>query len=289
MFAAPFRYAAPDSVEEAISLLGEYGTDGKVLAGGQSLIPLMKLRLASPQVLIDIGRIDALRFIEQKGSELRLGAMTTEADVEHSELLRSRYPILVDTSSVIADPVVRNLATVGGNVAHGDPANDHPATMVALAARMRLEGPAGQRWVSAEDFFTDLFTTDADADELLTEVRIPVPGRGEGAAYEKYERQVGDYAVAGAAVVVHIDDGRFSNVRIALTNLGVIPMRARAAEDRLRGVSAIDPPFEATGRVAAKSTEPWEELRGSTDYKRRVAAAVTAEALRRATERAFRQ
>ena len=286
MFAAPFRYAATDSVAEAVALLAEHGTDAKVLAGGQSLIPLMKLRLAAPEVLIDIGRIESLRRIHESKQELRLGTMTTEADMEHSDLLRARYPILVDTSSVIADPLIRNLATVGGNVAHGDPANDHPATMVAVGARMRLDGPGGKRWVNAEDFFTDLFTTAAEPDELLTEVRLPAPATGQGAAYAKYERQVGDYAVAGAAAVVAIEDGTFTDVRIVLTNLGTIPVRARVAEDLLRHKPVDEPAFEVAASAAAESAEPWEDSRGSIAYKRRVAAAVTAQALRTATKRA---
>jgi carbon-monoxide dehydrogenase medium subunit len=286
MFAAPFRYVSPTSLEEALALLAEHGSGAKVLAGGQSLIPLMKLRLAAPQILIDIGRVGTLRTVEEAGKELRLGPMVTEAQLEESRLLRSRYPALVDTSSVIADPIVRNLATVGGNIAHGDPANDHPATMVALGARFSLAGPTGRRWVLAEDFFTDLFETSARTDEILTEIRLPIALPGHGAAYEKYERQVGDYAVAGAAVAVHITDNRFRDVRIALTNLGAIPQRARAAEDTMRGQPVGSQALDAVGRMAADSTDPWEDSRGSADYKRRVAASVTTHALRRAIERA---
>ena len=270
-------------------MLVEHGDDSKVLAGGQSLIPLMKLRLAAPQLLIDIGHINALSFIEEQGTELLLGAMTTEDVLEHSDLLRSRYPILVDTSSVIADPIVRNHATVGGNLAHGDPANDHPATMVALGAGIELQGPTGTRWVPAEEYFVDLFTTAATEEEILTSIRIPAPASSEGAAYEKYERQVGDYAVAGAAAVVQVEAGQIRKARIALTNLGTIPLRATAAEDVMRGAAANDPPFERAGLLAAESTEPWADSRGSADYKRRVAAAVTSHALRRATQRALEQ
>jgi carbon-monoxide dehydrogenase medium subunit len=286
VYPAKLRYLPAASVEEAVAALVEYGDDAKILAGGQSLIPLLKLRLAVPRVLIDVSRASMLSFVEDESDHIRIGALTPEAALESSPLLHQRLPILVDTSSVIADPLVRNLATVGGNVAHGDPANDHPATMVALGATFTLQGPSSQRQVGAEGFFVDLFTTSLRADEVLTDIRVPVPGPGAGAAYVKYERQVGDYAIAGAAVLLETSDGQITNARIALTNLGATPVRARGAEQLLASAPWSEALAVDAGRAAAAATDTWSDLRGSANYRKRVAAHVTTTALQNAFARA---
>lgn len=285
MFPAKFRYVPARSVDEALAALAEHGDQAKVLGGGQSLIPMMKLRLATPAVLVDLSRATSLAYIHADGDHVRLGALTTESALEESVLLRERVPALVDTSSVIADPVVRNLATVGGNLAHGDPANDHPATMVAISARLVLQSRAGTRQVSAEDFFIDLFTTSLGDEEILTEIQVPLPRPGAASAYVKYERQAGDYAIAGAAVHVETDGRRIGSARVILTNLGSKPVRAHQAERLLADTQWSAATAVEAGRAAAESADPWSDVRGSAAYRRRVAAHVTTTAIHRAVER----
>lgn len=287
MYPPRFKYLPVRSVQEAVEALARYGHEAKLLAGGQSLIPMMKLRLASPSVLVDISRLEALSTIDDTGADLRLGAMVTESALERSSVAARRAAGLVDTSRVIADPLVRNLATVGGNVAHGDPANDHPATMVALDASFTLVGPGGARTVAADDFFTGVFTTALRPDEVLTEIRIPRQSSGTAGAYMKYERQVGDYAIAGAAVRLSLNDGLIGDARIALTNLGPTPVRALEAESLLRGRTPSRRLFERAGEAAAARAEPWSDQRGSVEYRRRVAAMVTRQAIERAQRRAL--
>lgn len=287
MYPPSFKYLAVRSVEEAVGALARYGYEAKVLAGGQSLIPMMKLQLASPSVLVDISHLETLRTIDDADGDLRVGATVSESDLERSTPAARWAAGLVDTSRVIADPLVRNLATVGGNVAHGDPANDHPATMVAGGASFTLVGPSGSRVVAAEDFFMDVFTTALEPDELLTEIRMPKQAAGTGSAYVKYERQVGDYALAGAAVCLGSKDGSaIEGARIALTNLGPTPVRAVEAESLLVGEVVSGQLFARAGRAAAAAAEPWTDLRGSAEYRRRVAAMVTRKALEKAWTRA---
>ena len=287
MYPPSFKYLAVRSVEEAVGALARYGYEAKVLAGGQSLIPMMKLQLASPSVLVDISHLETLRTIDDADGDLRVGAMVSESDLERSTPAARWAAGLVDTSRVIADPLVRNLATVGGNVAHGDPANDHPATMVAGGASFTLVGPSGSRVVAAEDFFMDVFTTALEPDELLTEIRMPKQAAGTGSAYVKYERQVGDYALAGAAVCLGSKDGSaIEGARIALTNLGPTPVRAVEAESLLVGEVLSGQLFARAGRAAAAASDPWTDLRGSAEYRRRVAAMVTRKALEKAWTRA---
>ena len=281
-----FKYLPARSVEEAVEALVRYGYEAKLLAGGQSLIPMMKLRLASPSVLVDVSRLEALREIDDIGDDLRIGAMVTETELERSHAAARWATGLVDTSRVIADPLVRNLATVGGNVAHGDPANDHPATMIALNASFTLAGPAGARRVPADRFFTDVFTTVLEPDEVLTEIRVPKQPPGTASAYVKYERQVGDYAVAGAAACLSMADGTIDDLRIALTNLGPTPVRALEAESMLRGQAPAPDLLEVAGNAAAAATEPWSDQRGSAGYRRRIAAMVTRQVIGRAWQRA---
>jgi len=242
MIPGSFDYHAPATLDEAIKLLGELGEDAKILAGGHSLIPMMKLRLAEPTNLIDINGLSDLNYIKEENGCLCIGAMTREATLETSDLVAEKYPILKDTSEVIADPLVRNMATVGGNIAHGDPANDHPATMVALGAEVVINGPGGilggrERTIAIDDFFKGPLMTALEQNEILTEIRIPVNGGKSGAAYKKLERKVGDYAIAGAAAALQFDGDNCSSAGIALTNVGPTPIRATEAQNALVGTS----------------------------------------------------
>ena len=236
MIPAAFAYHAPKSLTEASALLIRLGEGAKVLSGGQSLIPLMKLRLATPPHVVDINGIPGLAYIREADGFLRIGALTRESDLDESELIRTRYPLLHDTCKVIADPLVRNLATVGGNLAHGDPANDHPAAMLALGAEVVATGGKGERRIPIERFFTGPFETALGADEILSEIRVPVPAAGSGGAYVKLERKVGDFATAAVAAQIRVSAaGTCEAVGIGLTNVGLTPIKATGAEAALKG------------------------------------------------------
>src|SRR5277367_4799493 len=236
MIPPAFEYLRPNTIPEAIAFLQQYGDDAKILSGGQSLIPMMKFRLARPGYLIDINRISGLSYIKEEGGYLKIGGLTREADLEHSSLIRSKYPIILHTGRVIADPQGRNMARLAGNLAHGDPANDHPATMLALGAQVVAVGPKGERVLPIETFFVTLFTTELQHDEIVSEVRIPTPPPRSGGAYLKLERKVGDFATAGVAVQVTLDSERAcQRVGIGLTNVGATPIKAGKAEEFLRG------------------------------------------------------
>jgi len=286
MIPAPFDYHAPKTLAEALTLLGQFGDEAKVLSGGQSLLPLLKLRFAQPGHLVDIGRIPGLDYIKEEGGVLKIGALAREAALEASEVVRSRYPILADTAAVIADPIVRNLATVCGNLAHGDPANDHPATMLALGAEVVATGPKGARTIPIAQFFTGIFTTALQPTEVLTEIRIPAPPPGSGGAYVKLERKVGDFATAGAAAFLVIKNGVVDRAGIGLTNVGPSPIKAREAETFLAGKKADEATFAEAGRLAAAATSPGVDRRGSVEYKKEMARVLTVRALRKAAKRA---
>ena len=287
MIPAAFEYHAPSTIDEATALLTKLGDDAKVLSGGQSLIPLMKLRLASPAHLVDINAIPGLSGIREADGFLRIGALTRESELEESEIVRNRYPLLHDTSKVIADPVVRNLATVGGNLAHGDPANDHPATMLALGAEVVAVGPKGERRVPVASFFTGPFETTLKPDEILVEVRIPAPPARSGGAYLKLERKVGDFATAAVAAQVTLGtNGACEYVGIGLTNVGLTPIKATRAEAALKGKAPDDAAITRAAELAAEVAEPSEDLRGSVEYKKDLVRILTARALRKAVERA---
>ena len=286
MIPPSFEYHVPDSVSDAIGMLKRYGSEAKLLSGGMSLIPLMKLRLAEPAHVIDINRIAGLDHIKEEDGFLRIGALVREADLEKSALIKSKYPLLLDTTLVIADPLVRNRATVGGNLAHGDPANDHPATMLALEAELVVIGPQGERKIPVTSFFTDLFTTALSSDEILTEIRIPIPPPGSGGAYFKLERKVGDFATAGVAAQLIVGkDDICERVGIGLTNVGLTPVKAQKAEEALRGKKIEGESIKRAAQLAAQESEPTADLRGSEEYKRDLVRVLTVRALNRAFER----
>lgn len=286
MIPPEFDYHAPASLDEALELLGSLD-DPKLLSGGQSLLPMLKLRLASPANIIDIGRIPGLDGISEEDGVLRIGALVTETELERAPEVAARYPILLDTARVIADPLVRNRATVCGNIAHGDPANDHPATMLALGAEVVATGPDGERTIAIDDFFQGFFMTALSPGEILTELRIPAPPARSGGAYLKLERKVGDYAVAGAAVQLALDaDGTVAGAGIGLTNLGIAPIRASGAEEALTGRVPDAGAVADAAAAAADAADPIADRRGSVEYKRNMARVLTGRAIGQALERA---
>ena len=286
MITGQFTYFAPTTIEEAIQLLDEHGYEAKILAGGQSLIPAMRFRLSQPGVIIDINGIDGLSGIREEGDHLVIGALTRESMIEVSPVVRSSYPLLADAASVIADPVVRNMATVGGNIAHADPANDHPAVMLAYNAEVTAVGPNGARTIPIDDFFVDFFENAMDENEILTEIRIPEPVSNSGGAYVKLERKVGDYAISAVAVQLTMDGDTCTAARIALTNVNPVPMRAENAERALVGMTVTDDVIETAGEEAGAECDPSPDLRGSIDYKRDITRVLTKRAIDLAIERA---
>ncbi len=287
MIPAAFEYHAPNSIGEATALPARLGKDAKVLSGGQSLIPLMKLRLASPRHLVDINGIPGLAHVREADGFLRIGALAREVDLEESEIVRTRYPLLHDTCTVIADPLVRNLATVGGNLAHGDPANDHPATMLALDAEVIAAGPRGERRIPIASFFTGPFATALEPHEILVEIQVPIPPARSGGAYLKLERKVGDFATAAVAVQLALGAaGTCDRAGIALTNVGLTPIKVTAAEAALTGTRPDEAAIRRAAELAAETSQPAEDLRGPVEYKRDLVRVLTARALRRALARA---
>jgi aerobic carbon-monoxide dehydrogenase medium subunit len=283
---APFDYHKARSLEDAIALLDKHGDDGKLLAGGQSLIPAMRFRLAAPATLIDISQLSALEYIKEIDGHLAIGALTHEMALEESSVVANAYRLLSDTAKVIADPLVRNRATIGGNLAHADPANDHPATMLAYGAELLVRGPKGERTIPIDAFFTGLFENALDKSEILIEIRIPKPKKGSGGAYLKLERKVGDYATSAVAVNLVLSGDTIEEARIGLTNVSSVPMRAKNAEQALTGKKLSDETLEAAGRAAAADCDPSADLRGSVEYKRDLTRVLTKRAVRRAAERA---
>lgn len=286
MIPSSFDYVAPATIDDAIALLHEH-EDAKILAGGQSLIPMLKLRLAEPALVVDINRIAGLGYVAERNGALHIGALARETDMEGAAAVRQRYPILVDTAAVIADPLVRNSATVCGNIAHGDPGNDHPATMLALGATFIARGPRGDRRIPARHFFRGLFETALAPDEVLMEIEIPQPGERSAGAYFKLERKVGDYATAGVAVQLSLHpDGGCAAAGIGLTNVGPTPIAAAAAEAFLRNKPLDANTVAQAAEIAAGAADPVEDRRGSVAYKRDVVRVLATRALRLAATRA---
>ena len=287
MIAEKFNYDAPTSLNEAIALLHEYGDDAKILAGGHSLIPMMKLRFASPTHLIDINKIPGLSYIKEEGGYLKIGAMTKEVDLEDSEVINNKYHIFCDATKLIADPQVRNFGTIGGNLAHGDAANDHPAVMIGLGAEVEITGQDGRRTVSIDDFFYGFYTTAVQHGEILTEIKIPAASGRWGSAYYKSERKVGDYAAAGVAAMVQIDDnGICTKAGIGLTNVNPLPLRAKRSEEVLIGSDLSKDVIAEAARYAAEDCNPTDDLRGDEDYKRHLVKVITKRMINQAISRA---
>ena len=288
MIPRPFEYHAPTSVDAALALLATHGGEAKLLAGGHSLLPMMKLRFAEPAHLVDLNRIPSLRGIRLEGNHIRIGAMTTENDLVWSPLLAEHCPLLVETARLISDPQVRYRGTIGGDISHGDPGNDHPAVMLCLGASFVLQGKQGERVVAADGFFLGTYATAMDPQEILTEIRIPVPAKDSGSCYAKLKRKTGDFATAAAAVLVKLDGENVLDVSIALTNVGATALKATAAEDALRRRPLTDSAIDTAARLAMSICDPVEDLRGSVSYKIAMAGEMTRRALRTAAARAKR-
>lgn len=284
MIPPAFDYAAPTSVDEAIRLLQEKGDDAKLLAGGHSLIPLMKLRLAAPSFLVDLGRISELRYIRDQGDHAAIGAMTTHRTLETSQLLRDRLPLVAQAASMVGDAQVRNRGTLGGTIAHSDPASDLPAVLKALRGEIVAAGPNGRRVISAEDFFQDIWTNALDANEIVTEIRIPYSRGRPTQAYEKFRVRASDWALVGAAVNVERDNGSISRASIVLTNVGSVPVRASAAEQALQGQQASADVVHSAAERASDGLDPTPELKASAEYKRHLARVLTRRALQAALQ-----
>jgi carbon-monoxide dehydrogenase medium subunit len=282
---AHVEYEKASSVEHALSLLARYGPEARILAGGHSLIPMMKLRLAQPETLIDINGLSELSYLEVDGGELRIGALTRHAQLLDSAVVGEHFAILHDAEKVIADPVVRNWGTVGGSLCQADPSEDLSAAFAALKGRMIIHGPDGSRTVSAREFHTGPYETMVDAGEMLTEIRIPI-SPGGGSAYEKVGRRVGDWPVGAAGVAIWLAGEVVADAGIGLTAVGARQFAAPEAEEFLRGAPATDESFTRAGEIAAGHCRPVSDQRGPADYKRHLAAELTVRALRAALDRA---
>ncbi|HUI99126.1 MAG TPA: xanthine dehydrogenase family protein subunit M [Usitatibacter sp.] len=288
MIPREFEYHAPGSIPDALALLDELGEDAKLLAGGHSLLPMMKMRFAQPGHLVDLGRIAELKGIREEGNTLRIGAMTTENEIIWSKLLQAKCPLLVEAARLVSDPQVRYKGTIGGDIAHGDPANDHPAVMLALGASFVLRSPKGERVVPADGFFVGSYDTAMKPGEILTEIRVPAPASGTGYCYSKLKRKIGDFATAAAAVTLRMKGETVGEVAIALTNVGATPLKARAAEEALRGKALTDAAIAAAAALAMSICDPVADQRGDVEYKTAMAGEMTQRALRVAYSRAAR-
>ena len=285
MIPRPFEYHAPTTLPAAIALLDQYGDEAKLLAGGHSMLPMMKLRFAEPAHLIDLRKIAALKGIREVGNEIRIGAMTTENELIWSPLLQQKCPLLVEGAGLISDPQVRYMGTLGGDISHADPANDHPALMIALGASFVLTSAAGERVVSADGYFLGLYYTLLEPGEIMTEIRIPTPAPGSGSCYAKLKRKTGDYATAAAAVMLRMQAGVVAEVAITLTNLGETALKANDAENYLRGKPLDDDTIREAARLAMAICDPAADLRGDVEYKTAMAGEMTQRALRTALSR----
>jgi carbon-monoxide dehydrogenase medium subunit len=282
-----FTYLAPTSLPEVWQALQAHPGDAKILAGGQSLIPLMKFRLATPAYVVDLRKVAGLDTLEERDGALVIGAMVRESALERSDVVRRRYTGAYEASSVVADPLVRNFATIGGNLAHADPANDHPAMMVAMRAQVAAQGPNGQRMIGIDDFLVDTMETSLAPEEVLTAIHIPTPTQRTGSAYIKFERKVGDYAIAAVGVQITLDGDVCTQAGIGLTNVGPKAIRATQAEAFLVGKRMTMENVQEAARLAAEAAQPSSDLRGPDTYKRKVVQTLAARAIRAAADRAF--
>jgi carbon-monoxide dehydrogenase medium subunit len=281
MIPLAFDYEVAESVDHAIDLLGQHGDEAKLLAGGHSLLPIMKLRLAAPAVLVDLGRVEELQYVRDEGDHIAIGAMTRHTDVEHGELLQEQCGLLSYTASLVGDPQVRHRGTIGGSISHGDAASDLPSALLALEGTFVIKGPGGERTVAAGDFFEDYLQTALAPDEVLTEIRVPKLGPNTGWSYKKFNRRAQDWAVVGVAAVVEKSNGSISSASIGLTNMGSTPLRATATEGALSGADTSSVAEAASS--AAEGTSPASDIAASAEYRRHLAQVLT----RRAVEEAL--
>lgn len=287
MYPATFEYLAPKGIGEAVAFLKQYGDDAKLLAGGQSLVPMMKLRVARPRYLIDIHRIADLSYIREEAAQIRIGAMTRHVEIEESALLREKIPMLCEAASKIGDAQVRNRGTIGGGLVEADPAGDYGPVALALNAKLKCVGPAGDRIIAVEDFFTFAYTTTLESDEILTEVIFPLPDKGNAGVYVKLERVAGDFAIASAAVQIGLDkDGVCNNIGIGVTGAGPIPQKPVAVEALLRGRKITSALIDDAGVIIQEGADPIEDLRGSSAYKKKALSAILRRAITESLRRA---
>lgn len=288
MIPRAFQYAAPRTVNETIALLKKYGSDAKILAGGMSLIPVMKLRLASPTYIIDINRLPGLQYVREAGGKLLVGALTRHHELETSKVVRQKVKLMAETASWIGDPQVRNMGTIGGSLTHSDPSGDWGATILALRGEMKIRGPKKERTVKSDDFFVDTFASEVKATELLTEIRVPIPPARSGGAYMKLERKAGDFATVGVAAQLSLDaQGACKYAGIGLTALGPTNLRAKKAEASLMGRAVNSKTIEEAAAAASEEAQPMADpLRGSAEYRREMARVFTKRALISALDRA---
>jgi carbon-monoxide dehydrogenase medium subunit len=284
MYPASFEYFAPSTIDEALGILEQYGDEGKVLAGGQSLIPLMKLRFAAPRAVVDINRISELADLREEAGSLRIGALVRHKDCERSDVLRGRFGVLGAAAPQISDPIVRNLGTVCGSLAHADPQGDWGSVMLAIGADVEAQGMDGTRTIPIEEFFQGPFTTTLEPTEIVTAVRVRDPGPSAVGTYLKLERKVGDYATVGVAVHVSFANGTVARAGIALTGVGGANLKATEAEEELAGEKLDEPVIKRAAELAAAAADPRDDVRGSADYKRNVVRVFTERGLRAAAE-----
>ncbi|HEY2281333.1 MAG TPA: xanthine dehydrogenase family protein subunit M [Streptosporangiaceae bacterium] len=279
MIPGKFDYVRPDTVDDAVRALTDAGDEAKVIAGGQSLLPLLRLRLAYPEVLVDVGGLNELRGVWDSGDSLVIGARTTHYQLVHDPLVAEHAGLLAEATSTVADPAVRHRGTLGGALAHADPAGDLPAVILALDSTLIVRGPGGEREIAAADFFVDYLTSSLEPDEILTAIRIPKLGPGWGYRYEKFHRTAQSWATVGVAALVRRDNGTVAEARIGLTNMGTVPVRATAAEQAARGVEASRAALNEAAAQAGEGTEPPSDLHGAPDYRRHLARVLTGRAL----------
>ncbi|TMD48080.1 MAG: xanthine dehydrogenase family protein subunit M [Chloroflexi bacterium] len=283
MIPASFDYVVPRTLQEAVAELVQHGQEAKVLAGGHSLIPLMKLRLSTPSFLVDIGRIENLNYIREDDGHIVIGALTTHHDIELSELLKQKLPLLTSAASQIGDPQVRNRGTIGGASAHADPNGDFPACLLALDAEFTVVGPKGERSIAAKDFFVDTFTSSLEPNEILREIRIATPPPGSRGTYLKFSRRSQDWAIVAVAAQVRVTGHEVTQVAVGLTGMGSRPLRASGVEQALRGKAGHDDELRQAAERAAEGTDPPQDLNGSPDYRHHLARVLTRRALEQVT------
>lgn len=283
MIPASFDYVAPRTLPEAVAELVKHGQEAKVLAGGHSLIPLMKLRLSTPSFLVDIGRINNLNYIREEDGHVAIGALTTHHDIQLSELIRRKLPVLSSAAGQIGDPQVRNRGTIGGAAAHADPFGDFPTCLLALDAEFAVVGPKGERKIAARDFFVDTFTSALEPNEVLREIRIATPPEGTKGTYLKFSRRSQDWAIVAVAAQVNVSGHEVKDVAIGLTGMGSTPLRAKGVEQALRGKAGHEDEIRAAAEHAAEGSNPTQDLNGSPDYRRHLARVLTRRALEEIT------